>query len=96
MKRILELFKDSQSRVKSMAFIHEQLYQSSNFVNIEFSEYIRNLVTYLINYYAVNPSLIKLNLNVENVSMDLNTSIPCGLIINELVTNSLKHAFSSR
>jgi PAS domain S-box-containing protein len=89
----LELFKDSQSRVKSMAFIHEQLYQSSNFVNIEFSEYIRNLVTYLISYYAVDPSLIKLNLNVENVSMDLNTSIPCGLIINELVTNSLKHAF---
>ncbi len=89
----LELFKDSQSRVKSMAFIHEQLYQSSNFVNIEFSEYIRNLVTYLISYYAVDPSLIKLNLNVENVSMDLNTSIPCGLIVNELVTNSLKHAF---
>lgn len=92
-KEDLELFKDSQSRVKSMAFIHEQLYQSSNFVNIEFSEYIRNLVTYLISYYAVDPSLIKLNLNVENVSMDLNTSIPCGLIINELVTNSLKHAF---
>lgn len=94
-KEDLELFKDSQSRVKSMAFIHEQLYQSSNFINIEFSEYIRNLVTYLIHYYAVDPSMIKLNLNVENVSMDLNTSIPCGLIVNELVTNSLKHAFPS-
>jgi PAS domain S-box-containing protein len=89
----LELFKDSQSRVKSMAFIHEQLYQSSNFNSIEFSEYIHNLVTYLLYYYALDPSNIKLKIDVEDVSLDLNTSIPCGLIVNELVTNSIKHAF---
>ncbi|MGB9936994.1 MAG: histidine kinase dimerization/phosphoacceptor domain -containing protein [Methanobacterium sp.] len=89
----LELFKDSQSRVKSMAFIHEQLYQSSNFTSIHFSDYIQNLVTYLIHYYVLDPSIIKLKLDVENVTLDLNTAIPCGLIINELVTNSLKHAF---
>ena len=91
----LELFKDSQSRVKSMAFIHEQLYQSSNFINIEFSEYVHNLVTYLLHYYTLDPDLIELNINVEDVSLDLNTSIPCGLIVNELVTNSLKHAFKN-
>lgn len=89
----LELFKDSQSRVKSMAFIHEQLYHSSNFTSIEFSKYINNLVTYLLYNYAMDPNNIKLSINVENVSLDLNTSIPCGLIVNELVTNSLKHAF---
>ncbi|HML04158.1 MAG TPA: histidine kinase dimerization/phosphoacceptor domain -containing protein, partial [Methanobacterium sp.] len=89
----LELFKDSQSRVKSMAFIHEQLYQSSSFIDIEFSEYVNNLVTYLLHYYTVEPNIIKLKTNIENVSLDLNTSIPCGLIVNELVTNSLKHAF---
>ncbi|WP_414468792.1 histidine kinase dimerization/phosphoacceptor domain -containing protein [Methanobacterium sp. ACI-7] len=89
----LELFKDSQSRVKSMAFIHEQLYQSSNFTSIQFSEYIQNLVTYLLHYYTLKPSQINLKIDVEDVYLDLNTSIPCGLIINELVTNSLKHAF---
>lgn len=89
----LELFKDSQSRVKSMAFIHEQLYQSSNFKSIEFSKYINNLVTYLIYSYA-NGENIDVNINVDDVSLDLNTSIPCGLIINELMTNSLKHAFN--
>lgn len=92
-KNDLELFKESQSRVKSMAFIHEQIYQSSNFTSIEFSNYINNLLNYLIHSYTVNPSIIKLNVNVDDVSMDLNTSIPCGLIVNELVTNSLKHAF---
>ncbi|MGZ7044542.1 MAG: sensor histidine kinase, partial [Methanobacterium sp.] len=89
----LELFKDSQSRVKSMAFIHEQSYQSSNFSSIEFSDYIHNLVTYLIHYYVIDQNAIKLKMDVDNVSMDLNTSIPCGLIVNELVSNSLKHAF---
>lgn len=89
----LELFKDSQSRVKSMAFIHEQLYQSSSFINIEFSEYVNNLVTYLLHYYTLESTTIKLKTNIENISLDLNTSIPCGLIVNELVTNSLKHGF---
>lgn len=92
----LEIFKDSLSRVKSMAFIHEQLYQSSNFVNINFSEYIGNLVTYLLHYYTEDPGSIKLNINVEDVFIDLDTSIPLGLIINELVTNSLKHAFQGK
>lgn len=92
----LELFKDSLSRIKSMAFIHEQIYQSSNFINIEFSEYVQNLMTYLLYYYTPDHESIKLNINVEDVFMDLNTSIPCGLIINELVTNSLKHAFHGK
>lgn len=92
-KEDLELFKDSQGRVKSMAFIHEQLYHSSDFKNIDFAEYIHNLVTYLTHSYALNPEIIKINVDVENVSLNLNTAIPCGLIINELVTNSIRYAF---
>ena len=89
----LELFKESQSRVKSMAFIHEQLYQSSNFTNIEFAGYVQNLIGYLFHSYSIDPSYVNFRLNIEDVSLDINTAIPCGLIINELVTNSLKYAF---
>ncbi len=92
-KEYLGLFKESQSRVKSMAFIHEQLYQSSNFTNIEFAGYVQNLISYLFHSYSIDPSHVNFKLNIENVSLDINTAIPCGLIINELVTNSLKYAF---
>ena len=89
----LELFKESQGRVRSMAFIHEQLYQSSNFTKIEFAAYVENLLNYLSHSYSIDPSYINFKLDIDNVSLDINTAIPCGLIINELVTNSLKYAF---
>ncbi|MDI6724968.1 MAG: histidine kinase dimerization/phosphoacceptor domain -containing protein [Methanobacterium sp.] len=89
----LEIFKDSQSRVKSMAFIHEQLYKSSDFTNINFNNYIHNLLAYLSYSHNLGPEKIKMNINVEDISLDINTAIPCGLIINELVTNSIKYAF---
>ncbi|MGB9980482.1 histidine kinase dimerization/phosphoacceptor domain -containing protein [Methanobacterium sp.] len=92
-KEDLELFKESQSRVKSMAFIHEQLYQSSDFTNIEFELYVQNLLNYLFHSYFIDLSYINFKINIANVSLDINTAIPCGLIINELVTNSLKYAF---
>lgn len=89
----LELFRESQSRVRSMAFIHEQLYQSSDFTNIEFGIYVKNLINYLSYSYSIDPFFINFNLDIDDVSLDINTAIPCGLIINELVTNSLKYAF---
>lgn len=89
----LELFKESQSRVRSMAFIHEQLYQSADFTNIDFGTYVQNLVGYLSYSYSIDQSYINFKLDIDNVSLDINTAIPCGLIINELVTNSLKYAF---
>jgi PAS domain S-box-containing protein len=92
-KEDLELFKESQSRVRSMAFIHEQLYQSSNFTNIDFSVYVQNLMSYLFHSYSIDPSYVNFKLDIDNVSLDINTAIPCGLIINEIVTNSLKYAF---
>ncbi len=89
----LELFKESQGRVRSMAFIHEQLYQSSDFTNIEFRAYVETLVNYLSYSYSIDQSYINFKLDIGDVSLDINTAIPCGLIINELVTNSLKYAF---
>jgi PAS domain S-box-containing protein len=87
------VFKESQNRVKSMAMIHEKLYQSENFARINFGDYIKNLASGLFSSYGVNINLIKLKINVDSILLDINTAIPCGLILNELVTNSVKHAF---
>ncbi len=89
----LEIFKESQNRIKSMAFIHEQLYKSSDFAKINFANYIHDLLAYLSYSHNLNPQKIKINIKVEDVHLDINTAIPCGLIINELVTNSIKYAF---
>lgn len=92
-KKTFELFRDSQNRVKSMALIHEKLYQSANLAEVDFKEYIKNLTTDLIRSYGVAPGAISLSINVNKISLGVNTAIPCGLIINELLTNSIKHAF---
>ena len=92
--RILEVFKESQNRVRAMALIHEKLYQSDDLAKTNFAEYIRSLVTDLFRSYSISSRLIKLNVNVEDVRLSIDTAIPCGLIINELISNSLKYAFS--
>ncbi len=92
-KQALEIFKETQNRVKSMALIHEKLYQSKDLSRIDSAEYIRALADKLFRSYRVNPDAIKLKSKVDNVPLDVNTAIPCGLIINELVSNSLQHAF---
>jgi len=76
-----------------MALIHERLYQSADLKRMDFGDYIRSLSTELLHTYEVDPGLIKLKINVEDIFLDINTTIPLGLIVNELVTNSLKHAF---
>jgi PAS domain S-box-containing protein len=87
------IFKESQNRARSMALIHERLYQSEDLKKIDFGDYIRTLSNDLYRTYVMDPSLIMLNIDVDDVRLDINTSIPLGLIVNELVTNSLKHAF---
>jgi PAS domain S-box-containing protein len=87
------IFKESQNRARSMALIHERLYQSIDLKRMDFGDYIRSLSTELLHTYEVDPGLIKLKINVEDIFLDINTAIPLGLIVNELVTNSLKHAF---
>jgi len=88
-----EMFRESQNRVKSMALIHEKLYQSKDLGEIDFAEYIRKLTVNLFHSYGVDSSAIQLVLNISDILLDIDTAIPCGLIINELVSNSLKHAF---
>lgn len=89
----INILKESQNRVKTMAIVHEKLYQSANLKDIDLKEYIENLVSDLFYSYGVKRGTIDLQIHVENLKMDIDTAIPCGLIINELVTNSLKYAF---
>jgi PAS domain S-box-containing protein len=92
-KTALNVFRESQNRAKSMALIHERLYQSKDLKRIDFGDYIRTLAIDLFHTYVPDPNRIKLNLNLENIMVDINTAVPLGLIVNELVTNSMKHAF---
>lgn len=92
-EEILEMFKESQDRIRSMSLIHERLYQSQDLVRIDFSHYVQNLINHLFQSYRINPETVELITDVRDVSLDINKAIPCGLIINELVSNSLKYAF---
>ncbi|BAZ52860.1 signal transduction histidine kinase [Nostoc sp. NIES-4103] len=93
-KHDMEIFQQSQQRIASMALIHEKMYQSPDLARINFSEYVQDLVASLRTSYEVNASAITLNLNIdEHILLGLDTAIPCGLIIHELVSNSLKYAF---
>jgi PAS domain S-box-containing protein len=89
-RRILE---ESRNRVKSMAFIHKQLYQSKNLAHIDFAPYVRSLTRNLLTSYRPNGNAISLDVCVDDIFLALDSAIPCGLIINELVSNALKHAF---
>jgi two-component sensor histidine kinase len=79
-----------------MALVHEKLYRSNDLAEVDFCAYIQSLGRHLFMSYGINSTEIDLNVDVKDVFLDINTSIPCGLIINELVSNSLKHAFSGR
>ncbi len=84
---------ESQNRIRSMAMIHEKLYKSENLAKIVFSEYIKDLTIFLYRCYSLNTDIVKLKMDTGNILLDIDTAIPCGLIINELVTNTLKYAF---
>jgi len=92
-KKYVDLFKDSENRIRSMSLIHEKLYQSKDFANVDFNGYVKSIAKDLIRSYAVTPDKIKLNTKIEDVSLGFDNAIPCGLIINELISNSLKYAF---
>lgn len=91
----LEKFKESMDRVHSMALIHEKLYLSTNLDKIDFTEYLKSLVSQLFVSYNANPDKIKVvfNTEIEHRFLDINTAIPCGLMVNEILTNSFKYAF---
>ncbi len=92
-KQALELFKNSQNRVKSMSLIHEKIYRSKDLASVDFEDYVKSLSYNLFSTYGINTNKVKLELKVAKHSIDMNKAIPCGLIVNELLSNSLKHAF---
>lgn len=92
-KLAVEVFKNSQERVRAMALIHERLYESRDLSQIDFQGYIHSLVAHLFESYSLKPDYVQLKMQVEDVALDIDTAIPLGLLINELVSNALKHAF---
>jgi PAS domain S-box-containing protein len=92
-EKLLRSFRDSQDRIAAMALIHERLYKSPDFASIDFAEYIGNLAGSLFDSYLVDPGSIVLHVDTGGMVMDIDRAIPCGLIVNELLSNSLKYAF---
>ena len=91
--RAATILRDSQSRISAMALIHKTLYQPKDQSSIYFEEYIQELASSIFDSYRVDPERIGLKTDLESVAMDIDTVTPCGLILNELVTNSIKYAF---
>ncbi len=92
-KEALDILKESQNRIKSMALIHEKFYQSQDLSNIDFKQYTTELAKSLLSNYGIDSSKISLNLDIQDVSLGINLAIPCGLVLNELISNCLKYAF---
>lgn len=92
--KILDLFRESQHRVRLMALVHEKLYQSNNLGKVSFIEYVKTLSNYLLHSYKVDSNDIEVIIKIDDISLDIDTAVPCGLIINELMSNALKYAFS--
>lgn len=89
----LSIFNSSRSRVETMSLIHEKLYKSKDISDIDLGGYLKDLVTHILKAYYVNPDEIQFKLKSEDIKLSIDTAIPCGLIINELINNTLKYAF---
>ena len=92
-KGFRETLEQSRNRIRSIALVHEKLYQTGNFAEINLKEYSRSLVTELFRVYLADPQKIQIRAEIEDVNIPLMYAIPCGLILNEIISNSLKYAF---
>jgi len=95
-KRSRQLFHESVGRIKSMALVHEKLYQSELMANVVMDEYLRDLVATIEESYQRDDRRINVQVTADNSSLDITKAIPCGLIVNELLTNAFKHAFTGK
>jgi PAS domain S-box-containing protein len=89
----LQMFKESQDRVRSMALIHEKLYRSEDMARVDFGDYLRNLTSHLVRSYRDGSNRVRLTISADGIPLTIEKAVPCGLITNELISNALKHAF---
>ena len=92
----VQMFRESQNRVRSMALVHERLYRSRDLAQVDFTDYIESLATHLFSSHQVDTNRINLAVDVQGVKLSIDAAIPCGLLLNELISNCLKHAFRGR
>jgi two-component sensor histidine kinase/sensor domain CHASE-containing protein len=92
-RKVIEIITDSQNRLRSMALIHERLSKSKDLSGINIKEYIQDLANNLFHSYGVHTGRIEVKIDIDDIMMNLDTATPCGLIVTELVSNSIKHAF---
>ena len=95
-ERLFEIFGETQNRIRSMALIHDKLFRSKRMSEVDFGNYINSLISELSNFYRTDPHRIRIHQEIEKFSLDIGKAIPCGLIVNELVTNSMKYAFPDK
>ena len=91
--QVLGMLRESQNRVRSMALIHQTLYESKDFARVDFRNFLDTLLPTLVSSYGVGSERIRLGVELTEVLLPINAAIPCGLVVNELVSNALKHAF---
>ena len=92
-QKAYSLLEKSQARIQTMALFHDKLYSSNNIEQIDFADYVASLTQYLHDSFVEDCDRIEIILNIEPINLSMDLAMPCGLIINELVTNSLQHAF---
>ncbi|TSA28311.1 PAS domain S-box protein [bacterium] len=95
-KKVRDIFEEAQNRIQSIALVHQQLYSSENLANIDFSTYITSLARRLMNGFNHKKGKIAIAIDIKDVALDISKAIPCGLIINELITNAFKHGLKDR
>jgi two-component sensor histidine kinase len=92
-EKAYKALREGQDRIKSMALIHERFYQADGTTRIDFDDYLRRLCENLLQSHGLGPDQVKLAFDLEKISLDIDSAVPCGLIVNELVANAVKHAF---
>jgi len=92
-EKLIGYFRESRSRINAMAMIHEMLYQSNSLSKIDLNAYVKDLASFLVGMYNISPSRINFRVNAEHIYMGIDQAIPCGLVINELISNAFKYAF---
>ncbi|MFA6505065.1 MAG: histidine kinase dimerization/phosphoacceptor domain -containing protein [Treponemataceae bacterium] len=92
-RTLQSILREPRARIQAMAMVHEQLYQSDDLTSIDFGQYVDELARELFIAYQVDPARVSLEINAESIEIGIDKAIPCGLILNELVTNAIKYAF---